>query len=165
MSAQPNYPMVFAAGRQRVFLSAPVCELIHSHRQIDAKLPEAFGVLVGMTSVDKKERWVDLATSPMPGDTQSRYQFSLQDPGHQRAVDVAYAQSDGLRIYLGTWHTHPEARPAPSGVDKDDWRQCIKRNKRRPLLFVIAGIDETAVFVPWGRFFRRLPARGDCYAY
>ena len=161
MSAHSDYPVVYTANRQRVSISKTVCELINSHRQIDAQLPEAFGVLVGTTSVDKKERWIDLATSPMPRDSQSRYGFSLRDPGHQRAVDKAYAQSDGSQIYLGTWHTHPEARPKPSRVDKADWRQCVKRNERRPLLFVIAGIDETAVFVPWGRFFRRLvPCEG-----
>jgi len=155
--------MTYAAYRQRVSLSESVCELIHSHRQIDTELPEAFGVLVGTTSVDKKKRWVDLATSPMPGDSQSRYHFSLKDPGHQCAVDEAYSDSEGSQIYLGTWHTHPEACPKPSGTDKADWRQCINRNERRPLLFIIAGINETAVFVPRGRFFRKLAPCEDCY--
>lgn len=165
MSAPVEYPIVFAAYRQRVSLSASVCELIHSLRQTKAEIPEAFGVLVGTTSLDKKERWVDLATSPMAGDSQSRFHFSLKDPGHQRVVDDAYATSAGSQIYLGTWHTHPEACLKPSGIDKADWRQCIMRNEQRPLLFIIAGINETAVFVPWGRFFRRLTNCEDNYEY
>lgn len=163
MSAPDDYPMVFADYRQRVSLSESVCELIHTHRQTDNKLPETFGVLIGTTSVDKKERWVDFATLPMSGDSQSRYHFSLRDPGHQRRVDEAFACSGGSQIYLGTWHTHPEIIPQPSSVDKEDWRQCMKRNKRRPLLFVIQGTEKIAVFVPWGRYFRRLRICEDGY--
>tara|TARA_R110002049_G_scaffold20717_2_gene75864 strand:- start:1296 stop:1799 length:504 start_codon:yes stop_codon:yes gene_type:complete len=163
MSVPADYPMVYAAYRQRVSLSASVCELIHSHRQTGSDTPEAFGILVGTTSLDKKERWVDLATSPMAGDAQSRFHFSLKDPDHQRVVDEAHSKSEGSQIYLGTWHTHPEACPKPSGVDKADWRQCVKRNEQRPLLFIIAGIDEVKVFVPWGRHFRRLTRCEDTY--
>lgn len=165
MSAPSDYPMVYSAFRQRVSLSASVCELIHSHRQADIEQPEAFGVLIGTTSVDMRERWVELATSPMSGDCQSRYHFSLRDPGHQHHVDKAFARSGGSQIYLGTWHTHPEVSPKPSSVDKADWRRCIGRNERRPLLFIIAGTSETVVFVSWGRFFRRLPVCEDRYEY
>lgn len=156
MSAPGDYQMVYEGYRQRIWVSALVFDLIDSHRQVHTLQSEAFGVLIGTTSVDKKERWVDVATAPMTGDSRSRHSFSLRDPGHQTVVDKAFKRSGGSRIYLGTWHTHPEPKPEPSRVDKVDWHRCMERNKRRPLLFIIAGTRETSAFVPWGRFFRRL---------
>ena len=76
----------------------------------------------------------------MPYDVQCRSRFELKDPGHQRTVDKLFERSNGSEIYLGTWHTHPEQIPCPSRVDKSDWRACLKRNKDRSLIFVIAGI-------------------------
>jgi integrative and conjugative element protein (TIGR02256 family) len=159
MCAPIDYPLYFEGYRRRVWVAEGVLNVWHCHRQTDAHNPEAFGVLVGTTSIDKRELWIDIVTSPMRRDVQSRYHFELKDPGHQRTVDRSFHRSGGSQIYLGTWHTHPDQAPTPSHVDKSDWRQCLNRNKKRPLLFVIAGTHETRIFVPWGGDFRRLTMR------
>lgn len=156
MSAPNEYPLCFEGYRRRVWVADSVLEAWRSYRQIGARDPESFGVLVGTTSMNRRERWIDTVTTPMKGDSQSRYRFELKDPRHQGVVNQAFEQSGGSQIYLGSWHTHPESVPTPSATDKSDWRACLKRNKKRPLMFVIAGTSETRMFVPWGRFFRSL---------
>ncbi len=159
MSAVVDYPLYFEGFRRKVWVAERALDVWQTHRQVHAHQPESFGVLVGTTSVDKRDLRIDDVTTPMPRDVQSRSHFQLKDLGHQRTADAAHQQSGGSQIYLGTWHTHPEQEPHPSGVDKADWRQCLKRNKRRPLLFVIVGTKETRIFVLWGRCFRRLKMR------
>lgn len=146
----------FKGLRRSVSISGCVWDTWQSRRQIEANQPESFGVLIGSTSSDRRQIYIEEATTPMPGDRQSRSSFDLRDPGHQNAVDAAHRDSKGSRIYLGTWHTHPQSIPYPSGIDKKDWRQCLRRNIERSLVFIIAGTEETRVFVPCGRWFRAL---------
>ena len=57
-----------------------------AERQRQFHAAESFGVLVGTTSVDKKEVWIEAVTTPMPLDRRSRFWFELRDPGHQHVV-------------------------------------------------------------------------------
>ena len=109
---------------RRVIVNYEVAGVWQAHRQILATASESFGVLMGTTSVDRREVWIDGLTTPMRRDRRSGFSFSLRDPGHQRAVSRGFASSDGTAIYLGTWHTHPEPLPTPSRVDLDDWVTC-----------------------------------------
>jgi len=161
MSAENRYPVCFEGFRRRVWVAEDVAGFWISHSQAAKHKPEAFGVLIGTTTSDKRELWIEAVTTPMGDDEQSRCHFHLRDSGHQRVVDNAFQESGGKRIYLGTWHTHPADRPIPSRVDKADWRRCLKRNKRRPLVFVISGTLEIRVFVPWGKGFRSLKEREE----
>ena len=156
MSVQTNYPLCFRGFRRKVWVAEQVLEVWESYRQTKAYLPESFGVIIGTTSINRCELWLDDVTTPMPYDVQCRSRFELKDPGHQRTVDKLFERSNGSEIYLGTWHTHPEQIPCPSRVDKSDWRACLKRNKDRPLIFVIAGIAETRMFRSLGRRFKPL---------
>ena len=151
-----EYALCFEGFRRRVWVAHEVVEIWQSHRQTRSHDPESFGALLAETSTDKRELWIESVTTPMSHDSQSRYHFRMSDPGHQRTAEAEFQEQEGSRIYIGTWHTHPESSPTPSCVDKSDWRKCLKRNKKRPLLFVIVGIEETRIFVPWGRFFRQL---------
>ena len=156
MSVPANYQLCFSGYGRRVWIANSVVEAWHSQRQTSADDPEDFGVLIGTTSEDRRERWIDFITRPMDADKQSRFNFELMDPGHQQAVDGAFDSSSGTKIYLGTWHTHPESVPQPSGVDIADWNRCIGRNRNRPLVFVIVGIEQTCLFLPWGCLFKSL---------
>ena len=146
MSAPASYPASLSFQRRTVWISADVLEIWNSHRQIHPHQPESFGVLVGSASVDHRQLWVSEATVPMPGDTQSRRSFELKDAAHQKLVDDSFAKSNSTEVYLGTWHTHPEQTPQPSGVDRADWRSCQRRNPGRPLVFAIVGTEVTRLF-------------------
>ena len=142
--------------RRSVSINEKVWRVWQEHRQIQSCRPEAFGVLIGSTSDDRRDIYVEDVTTPRSGDCKYRNSFDLQDPGHQQAVDTAHRHSDGSQIYLGTWHTHPQQIPSPSGIDKVDWRRCLRRNGERSLIFVIAGTERTSVFVPWRWWFQEL---------
>lgn len=131
-----------------------------AHRQTERDAAESFGVLMGSTSLDRREIWIEKVTTPMAKDRRTRFSFALSDPGHQEVVSRTFAGSDGQTIYLGTWHTHPEPVPTPSGVDRRDWAACLRANRRRPLAFVIVGTDDVRVFVRTRWRFR--PLSEDC---
>ncbi len=137
-----------------------VCEEVscvwHTHRQIKPGAVESFGVLMGTTSVDRREIWIEAVTTPMSLDRRSRYSFALRDPGHQRAVCEKFASTDNRTIYLGTWHTHLEPVPEPSDIDRNDWKKCLRANRGRPLAFVVVGTQEVRVFVRTRGKFRPL---------
>ena len=138
---------------RRVNVDDEVAGVWHVHRQTVATASESFGVLMGTTSVDRREIWIETVTTPMPRDRCSRFSFALRDPGHQRAVSRKFASSAGRAIYLGTWHTHPEPVPTPSWIDLNDWVICLRANRGRPLAFAIVGTEEVRVFVRTrGRF-------------
>ena len=146
-------------GRQ-VHVSDAVSGVWHVHRQTAPDAAESFGVLMGTTSVDQREIWIERVTTPMECDERTRFSFALRDPGHQRMVCGMFTCSGGQAIYLGTWHTHPEPVPTPSGIDRNDWVSCLRANRGRPLAFVLVGTERVCVFVRTrGRF---KPLRPDC---
>ena len=146
---------------RRVTVCAEVAGVWHGHRQTQATAAEAFGVLIGTTSVDHREIWIEAVTTPLPRDRCSRHSFALRDPGHQQVVCRKFASSDGRAIYLGTWHTHPEAIPSPSKVDRNDWVACLRANRGRPLAFVLVGTDTVRVFVRTRGRFRPLRQKSE----
>ena len=143
---------------RRVTVCDEVAGVWRGHRQTVASAAESFGVLIGTTSLDRRESWIETVTTPMTRDRRSRFSFALRDPGHQRAVCEKFACSGGRAIYLGTWHTHPESVPTPSGTDRNDWIACLRVNRGRPLAFVLVGTEEVRVFVRTRGRFRSLVA-------
>ena len=83
---------------RRVTVCEEVISVWHGHRQTEATAAESFGVLMGTTSVDRREIWIEAVTTPMPRDRCSRYSFELRDPGHQRAVNRRFTSSEGRAI-------------------------------------------------------------------
>ena len=128
-------------------MSDEVADIWHAHQQTAPEATESFGVLIGTTTVDRREIWIKRVTTPMAQDRRTRFSFALRDPGHQREVCGMFACSGGRAIYLGTWHTHPEPVPTPSWIDQNDWVACLRANRGRPLAFVLVGTDKVRVFV------------------
>ena len=156
MSAKADGTEPLEGHGRRVHICRNVAEIWSVHRQVSADAPESFGVLVGTTSINRNEAWIEAATTPMPMDKCSRFGFEMHDPGHAQVVQAMHQRSRKTCIYLGTWHTHPEPAPSPSLVDRRDWRACLRRNPRRPLVFVIVGTQRTRLFVRDGRVFKAL---------
>lgn len=109
--------------------------------------PEAGGILLGRRLLDSMDVLVDSVTTPFPSDIQERRAFVRNAKGHQDAVDSAWEESQGTTVYLGEWHTHPQARPEPSRTDLCDWRRKSGEDSYRlGLFFVIVGFEELAVW-------------------
>jgi integrative and conjugative element protein (TIGR02256 family) len=86
-----------------------------SYRQTGKK-PEQGGILLGRLGTDGMVV-VERITEPGVGDRFGRFFFDRCRKRAQKAVDRAWEESSGKLIYVGEWHTHPEAHPRPSGRD------------------------------------------------
>jgi integrative and conjugative element protein (TIGR02256 family) len=79
----------------------------------------------------------------MLADVRTRFGFVRQDPGHQRAATADWRQSAGTINFVGEWHTHPEAHPNPSLMDRNSWKKQMRTRKPVPLVFLIGGTVST----------------------
>ncbi len=109
--------------------------------------PEAGGVLLGRHILGARDIIVDRVTVPSRGDRRRRFRFFRARRRHQEAIDCAWQDSGGTCTYLGEWHTHPEAFPSPSFLDRLEWwRKLLFDSFTEPIFFIIIGTDETRVW-------------------
>ncbi|MGB0834106.1 MAG: Mov34/MPN/PAD-1 family protein [Psychrobium sp.] len=148
--------VLFEGPSIKVNVQQSVYECWLNHRQLSEHDTEQFGVLIGSRTEDESTIWIDRCTTPQPKDISKRARFTLQDPIHQNCIDRAFKESKGEMGYIGTWHTHPQNKPEPSGVDIADWASCILRNPDRQLLFVIVGNQLINIYIDINGEFEKL---------
>ena len=85
-----------------------------TYRQIEGV--EHPGVLVGSVVGDNHYR-INKVSPPLPRGKSSRTGCERDGDMANAYVLTEYEQSGHTRIYLGEWHTHPEALPTPSPQD------------------------------------------------
>ena len=146
MSALRQVDGIFIGHGMQVHVCKRVERIWHDARQTTSRATEACGVLIGSVSKKGNSVWLEFATGPKPLDLRSRFSFRMKDPGHARIVQRKFVRSHQTRVYLGTWHTHPARAAKPSLIDRRDWCRCTRRNPDRPMVFVIVGIDEVALY-------------------
>ena len=117
-------------------------------RQLDDDAPESGGVLLGRLIVSTEDVVVDEVTTPGPYDEGSRYLFRRSRRSAQPRVTAAWHGTDGTRIYLGDWHSHPENEPHSSSIDRLDWSRTLRRATYEQdfLLFAIVGQQSIAIW-------------------
>jgi len=127
----------------QLFISKDVVNTLNNYRQSKPGNTEAGGILLGRQYEYKPDITVDEITTPLTTDTRSRYSF-YRSIGHHNVAVNRWKQSDGCCLYLGLWHTHPEAIPIPSSVDFDDWTKAINNGvfEGDNLFFVIVGMEQ-----------------------
>lgn len=65
---------------------------------------------------------------------------------HKAIAERRWRESGGTVRYLGEWHPHPQDYPAPSQLDRNEWRSLVQcRADKRPLLAVIVGRNDLYV--------------------
>jgi integrative and conjugative element protein (TIGR02256 family) len=74
------------------------------------------------------------ATGPRPTDLRSRYSYEPDRAAEQREIDERFLL--GLH-FIGDWHTHPEDRPSPSGVDLRSTADGVRRSSHELNAFVL----------------------------
>lgn len=125
----------------RLSISEPALEKFKAYRQMQSQDTEAGGLLLGRLIVGTDDIVIDEATSPSTKDRRSRFAFRRSKRPAQNRVDAAWAESASTRVYLGEWHTHPEADPSPSLIDRCNWKKIVARARfeQMSLHFVIVG--------------------------
>jgi integrative and conjugative element protein (TIGR02256 family) len=79
---------------------------------------------------------IGLATQPQASDRANFSRFWRATLGHQDIAEEAWRRSRKTMTYAGEWHTHPEAYPTPSLIDRADWTRKLAE-QQRDLLFLI----------------------------
>lgn len=105
-------------------------------QQNSAEDTEAGGILIGF----RRDPHIEIVslTTPLPKDQRSRRGFKRRDSGHQALARQHWRESNGLLDYVGEWHSHPEARPSPSWLDRNEWKKILK-SRNVPMIFAIIG--------------------------
>jgi integrative and conjugative element protein (TIGR02256 family) len=132
----------FARGAY-ILIDSAVLQGMAMFRQRGPSDPEAGGILLGMRRAEHLH--CTAFTCPGPQDRRARTEFHRARGFHQAHALRHWNESKGLVDYLGEWHTHPERRPSPSGVDRREWQSLIGRYQV-PLLFAVVGMDESMWF-------------------
>lgn len=121
---------------QTVVFSSSILKHFEQVRQIRTSQPEAGGQLFAKLSAG--DILIQRATGPRPSDRRARMRFM---PDRRREQEeIVLMHKDGLH-YVGDWHTHPDAYPAPSTVDVDSIRECVLRSRHElnGFLMVVVG--------------------------
>ncbi|TYQ74004.1 Mov34/MPN/PAD-1 family protein, partial [Enterococcus faecium] len=117
------------------------------YRQGKDDLPEAGGVLHGKRLKNGSIIITDI-TTPQIGDIQKRLLFKKNREIHQQLSNEKWIESNKFSIALGEWHTHPEAVPTPSNVDKKSWRLNVsKQHDDRVYVFIIVGFSDLRMWL------------------
>lgn len=136
-------PIYLRPSGGRVELTVPVAGMLRDFARGAQGPEEAGGVLLGRLVIDSDDIVIDKVTEPGIGDKRKAFTFWRSKSSHQKQVNKSWTESKGTQIYLGEWHSHPEAIPTPSGHDECNWAAIMKKAKfeQDALLFVIAGYD------------------------
>ncbi|MGR6778346.1 Mov34/MPN/PAD-1 family protein [Moritella viscosa] len=140
-----DVPIVYQCDKLRICMPQSIYEQLLTYRQLESESPESAGLIIGYYR-NNGDVWIDRLTLPKETDKRSRFSFKLDAQAHQSEVDEVYRSSDQILGYIGTWHTHPQAKPTPSGVDRLDWKDHEKDNPERPLFFVVVGLEKVSVY-------------------
>lgn len=107
--------MIFnGQSRKLVIKPKPLLTLYELEQRSGAN--ESGGILLGKVYTDHV--FVEEITKPNILDKYGQYFFIRSMKTAQRKINKFWRRSDGTVIYLGEWHTHQEANPRPSNVDR-----------------------------------------------
>lgn len=121
---------------QTLVLTDPVLARLDRHRQAKWWRREAGGQLFARFS--SPDVVVELATGPRWSDRRSRFSYVPDRRAEQAEIDRENRKG---RTYVGDWHTHPEASPAPSPRDIDSIRETFSESQLglQGLILIIVG--------------------------
>jgi integrative and conjugative element protein (TIGR02256 family) len=125
-------------GRQVVISGETVEELL-TFRQTGNE-SEAGGLLVGMYLKEGDHLYIDRLTTPQRCDRRSRFGF-FRSLMHNVRLQRIWRESEETRVFVGSWHTHPEPDPTPSAIDLKDWGRLLAKGSfvGDELFFIIVG--------------------------
>lgn len=124
--------------RSLLSFSEAVLQVFEEHAQLRQGMPESGGLLLGKVRGEHLE--VLHATRPSLRDSRHRFFFERAPFSHRNQAKRYWKESGGLIRYLGEWHTHPEAHPTPSRLDRVEWNKlAAQRQDQRPVLVAVVG--------------------------
>jgi len=127
MKKKVEIPMIFKHGEKDVVFTSEVISLFEKYKQIEKKQHESGGILLGKIYNDLII--IDNISEPSKEDKSGRYYFYRDVKKAQKITEKAWQDSNGERIYVGEWHTHPEDIPTPSVDDNKLIKDMLKYSR------------------------------------
>lgn len=136
-------------GDINLIIEARVIQVIQEMRQTKPTDKESGGMLIGSKIAINKNVVIRDYTMPQKGDYQSRYRFIRRKKRHNALLQKKWEDSNRTVMYLGEWHTHPEANPHYSNQDIRNWRRLLRKSKTfsNYIVFIIGGINFYKVWI------------------
>jgi integrative and conjugative element protein (TIGR02256 family) len=121
---------------QTLVFTRDALAMMLQHRQLGSTEPESGGML--FAQIEPGWITVRVATPPHRHDHRLRHAYEPDLKQQQREIRRRF--KEGLH-FIGEWHTHPEARPQPSGTDLHSMARCFatSRHSLRAFVMVILG--------------------------
>lgn len=108
--------VIYKYGNKYVVFTEEVIRILDSYKQDNETKNEAGGILLGKVYNDLII--INQISEPSIEDRSGRFYFIRNVKRAQNIVNRTWKESNGERIYLGEWHTHPEDIPTPSRDDE-----------------------------------------------
>jgi len=140
--------IVFRINRkQRLIIVERAVEQMKAFSQRRFWHSEAGGVLLGRHLLDSDDIVIDEVTTPQDTDRRSRFNF-FRSKKHEMLARERWQEQQRTLAYIGLWHTHPEADPTPSSVDRNDWKQAVSQDtfEGERLFFPIVGTQRIRIW-------------------
>lgn len=115
--------------------------------QNDRKKLESGGILIGQ--IKGNNIYIQKVTVPNQFDKSTRYSFVRNKDAAQIILDHEVINSQNTMTYLGEWHTHPEAKPTPSGQDLNMIKEQYTLGKLNLpfVILIIQGISDVYISI------------------
>ncbi len=133
----------------KVIISIDTFQTWKKYRQFKEGSTEACGILIGRHKIDNMTINLDHATIPSEIDLRTKYSNQIKSKHHQEELDMYFQLSGCTKVYIGTWHSHPQDLPTPSGIDLIDWEKQFRLNEHLfdKMVFVIVGRKQTKLWL------------------
>ena len=130
-----------------IIFTKEVIKQLFKYRQKDKFMTEAGGYLIGRHLLQTNDRVIDQISTPTCIDKRFHSKFYRSNI-HNYILFNKWLISEKTQTLIGLWHTHPEASPSPSYIDKQDWLNAINSGDfiGKSLLFLIVGQEETRIW-------------------
>jgi integrative and conjugative element protein (TIGR02256 family) len=129
--------------RRYVLFTADVLDHMYAHAQRQFWQKEAGGEIYTVDP-DAHGLIITTATGPNPGDRRGRHSFNPNIDAATQDRERQFAQG---RHAVGLWHTHPEARPTPSGRDRratEEYLDAFRDDRGRYLMVILGNRGDPA---------------------
>ena len=129
--------VIIGDGNMKVAVALEVIQQLRDLQEKHSFCKESGGIIVGYYENSLGGLKISDLTFPQAEDVRSRFRFIRKTAGHQDIMDELWKKSGHKKSYLGEWHTHNQANPSPSPIDKLNWKKIAKREQNFDILYFV----------------------------
>ncbi len=111
---------------RKIKINNEILEHIYKYRQVAESDLEAGGIVIGREIIENNNLIIEYITEPYSNDRRDKFRFKRIDKRHVEYFESVYERFNGIHVYVGEWHTHPEDIPNYSSIDLNNWKKIRK---------------------------------------